>query len=75
MSTTPLPIHRDPEIMGGTPVFVGTPVPAQTLLDNLEGGGLARRLRQRFPVRHARAGYRELEAGAALLIAQTADAA
>ena len=38
MSTTPLPIHRDPEIMGGTPVFVGTPVPAQTLLDYLKGG-------------------------------------
>ena len=33
-----LPIHSDPEIMGGTPVFVGTRVPVQTLLDYLEAG-------------------------------------
>jgi uncharacterized protein (DUF433 family) len=26
----------DPEIMGGTPVFFGTRVPVQTLLDYLE---------------------------------------
>ena len=38
MSEAPLPIHRDPEIMGGAAVFVGTRVPAQTLLDYLEGG-------------------------------------
>jgi uncharacterized protein (DUF433 family) len=31
-------VHRDPEIMGGTPVFVGTRVPLQTLLDYLEAG-------------------------------------
>ncbi|MBM3128081.1 MAG: DUF433 domain-containing protein [Chloroflexi bacterium] len=29
---------RDPEILGGTPVFAGTRVPAQTLVDYLEGG-------------------------------------
>jgi uncharacterized protein (DUF433 family) len=31
-------ISRDPEVMGGTPVFAGTRVPVQTLLDYLEGG-------------------------------------
>jgi uncharacterized protein (DUF433 family) len=31
-------ICRDPEIMGGTPVFRGTRVPVQTLLDYLAGG-------------------------------------
>ena len=31
-------VSRNPEIMGGTPVFVGTRVPAQTLLDYLEAG-------------------------------------
>jgi uncharacterized protein (DUF433 family) len=31
-------IHSDPEILGGTPVFVGTRVPAQTLPDYLEHG-------------------------------------
>jgi uncharacterized protein (DUF433 family) len=29
-------IHSDPEIMSGVPVFVGTRVPLQTLLDYLE---------------------------------------
>lgn len=31
-------IHSDPEMMGGTPVFVGTRVPLQNLIDSLEGG-------------------------------------
>jgi uncharacterized protein (DUF433 family) len=30
--------HRDPEILGGTPVFCGTRVPVQNLIDALEGG-------------------------------------
>ena len=32
-------VHSDPEIMGGTPVFVGTRVPLQNLIDYREGGG------------------------------------
>lgn len=31
-------IHSDPEILGGTAVFVGTRVPAQALIDYLEAG-------------------------------------
>ena len=31
-------VHLNPEIMGGTPVFVGTRVPFQTLLDYLGAG-------------------------------------
>ena len=31
-------VHSDPEILGGTPVFVGTRVPLKNLLDYLEGG-------------------------------------
>jgi uncharacterized protein (DUF433 family) len=31
-------VHSDPEIMGGTPVFRGTRVPFQTLIDYLEAG-------------------------------------
>jgi uncharacterized protein (DUF433 family) len=31
-------VCRNPEIMGGTPVFCGTRVPVQTLLDYLEAG-------------------------------------
>jgi len=31
-------VHSDPNILGGTPVFVGTRVPVQALIDYLEGG-------------------------------------
>ena len=31
-------ISRDPEVMGGTPVFAGTRVPVQALFDDLMGG-------------------------------------
>jgi len=31
-------ISCSPDVMGGTPVFVGTRVPVQTLLDYLEAG-------------------------------------
>jgi uncharacterized protein (DUF433 family) len=31
-------ISCSPDVMGGTPVFSGTRVPVQTLLDYLEGG-------------------------------------
>ncbi len=31
-------VHSNMEIMGGTPVFVGTRVPLQNLIDYLEGG-------------------------------------
>jgi uncharacterized protein (DUF433 family) len=31
-------VHSDSEILGGTPVFVGTRVPLQNLIDYLEGG-------------------------------------
>jgi len=31
-------VHADPEILSGTPAFVGTRVPVRILLDYLEGG-------------------------------------
>ena len=31
-------VHSDPDILGGTPVFIGTRVPARALLDYLEHG-------------------------------------
>jgi uncharacterized protein (DUF433 family) len=31
-------VHSHPEILSGTPVFVGTRVPVRTLLDYREGG-------------------------------------
>jgi uncharacterized protein (DUF433 family) len=41
--------HSDPEIMGGTPVFQGTRVPVQTLLDYLEGGDTLDEFLDGFP--------------------------
>ncbi len=37
MSSARPVIHSDPDILGGTPVFRGTRVPFQALLDYLEG--------------------------------------
>jgi uncharacterized protein (DUF433 family) len=31
-------VHSDPEILGGTPVFIGTRVPLRNLFDYLERG-------------------------------------
>jgi uncharacterized protein (DUF433 family) len=31
-------VHRDPDILGGTPVFIGTRVPVKALLDYIAGG-------------------------------------
>jgi uncharacterized protein (DUF433 family) len=42
-------VHSDPEILGGTPVFVGTRVPFQTLLDYLEGGETLDEFLENFP--------------------------
>jgi uncharacterized protein (DUF433 family) len=42
-------ICRDPEIMGGAPVFRGTRVPVQTLLDYLEGGESIDQFLEGFP--------------------------
>jgi uncharacterized protein (DUF433 family) len=37
MKTLPV-VSISPDVMGGTPVFVGTRVPVQTLLDYLKAG-------------------------------------
>ncbi len=38
MTSTSRILHSDPDILGGTPVFIGTRVPIKTLLDYLEAG-------------------------------------
>jgi uncharacterized protein (DUF433 family) len=42
-------IHSDQEILGGTPVFVGTRVPVQSLFDHLEAGDSIEDFLQGFP--------------------------
>jgi uncharacterized protein (DUF433 family) len=42
-------VHSNPEILGGTPVFVGTRVPLQSLFDYLEGGETLDEFLRQFP--------------------------
>ena len=42
-------ISSSPDVMGGTPVFAGTRVPVQTLLDYLEWGVTIDDFLQGFP--------------------------
>ena len=61
-------VHSDPEILGGTPVFVGTRVPVQTLLVYLEKGETLEEFLDNFPTvaREQAVAFLE-EAGRALL--------
>lgn len=42
-------IQRDPNILGGTPVFVGTRLPVKTLMDYLEAGERLDEFLDHFP--------------------------
>ena len=42
-------ICRDPEVMSGTPVFCGTQVPVQTLIEYLEAGDSIDEFLEGFP--------------------------
>ena len=56
-------IHSDPEIMGGTPVFVGTRVPLQNLIDSLEGGESVEDFLDAFPTVTREQAIAVIEAG------------
>ncbi len=42
-------VHSDPEILGGTPVFLGTRVPVRNLIDFLEAGDSLEDFLRSFP--------------------------
>jgi len=42
-------VQSHPDILGGTPVFVGTRVPVQSLFDHLEGGETLDEFLHQFP--------------------------
>jgi len=42
-------VHADPDILGGTPVFVGTRVPVDALIDFLEGGDSIEDFLENYP--------------------------
>jgi uncharacterized protein (DUF433 family) len=49
MSVRHAVIQSDPEILGGTPVFAGTRVPVQNLIDYLEAGDTLDEFLEAFP--------------------------
>ena len=70
MASTNGIIVRDPDILGGTPVFNGTRVPFQTLLDYLEGGQTLAEFLDDFPTVSREAAIAALEAAKTLLVGQ-----
>ena len=63
-------IVKDPDILGGTPVFVGTRVPFQALLDYLEGGETLNEFLDDFPTVSREAAVAVLEFAKSLLVGQ-----
>lgn len=65
-------IHADPEILGGAPVFVGTRVPFQALLDYIEGGHPLADFLDDFPSVSREQAVEALEQAKELLVAHSA---
>jgi len=63
-------IIRDPDVLGGTPVFRGTRVPFQTLLDYLEGGQTLDEFLDDFPTVTRELAVRALEHAKSLVVSQ-----
>jgi uncharacterized protein (DUF433 family) len=61
-------VTTSPEVMGGTPVFPGTRVPVQTLLDYLEAGDSIDDFLAGFPTVTRERVVAFLERGAALTV-------
>jgi len=61
--------HSDPEILGGTPVFTGTRVPVQNLVDYLEGGETIDEFLAGFPTVKREQVIRFIEAATEKLLA------
>jgi len=63
-------IVKDPAILAGVPVFVGTRVPFQALLDYREGGDTLDDFLREFPGVTREAAVASLEEAKALVVAQ-----
>ena len=63
-------IIRDPEILSGEPVFRGTRVPFQTLLDYLEGGNTLDEFLEQYPGVSREQTIAALEEAKALILAR-----
>ena len=63
-------ITKDPDILGGTPVFRGTRVPVQALFDYLEGGETLEVFLAGFPTVSRAAALAALEEAKELLLSR-----
>jgi len=63
-------IVKNPEILGGVPVFVGTRVPFQALLDYLEGGQTIGDFLNDFPTVTRETAIAALEEAKALVVSR-----
>ena len=63
-------ITRDPDVLGGTPVFRGTRVPFQALLDYLEAGQTLNDFLDDFPTVTREAAVHVLEHAKALVVGE-----
>jgi uncharacterized protein (DUF433 family) len=70
MTSIPSVIHSDPDIMGGIPVFVGTRVPLQNLLDYLCAGDPLAEFLDDFPSVSREQAVAALRMAAQALVAQ-----
>ena len=70
MPTSNSVITRDPDVLGGTPVFRGTRVPFQALLDYLEGGQRLDEFLDDFPTVTREAVIHALEHAKSLVVGQ-----
>jgi uncharacterized protein (DUF433 family) len=70
MPSTVSVIHSDPEILGGTPVFVGTRVPFRNLIDYLERNHSLDEFLDSFPTVSREQAVASLEAAHEAMIAR-----
>lgn len=63
-------IVRDPEVLGGIPVFRGTRVPFQTFLEYLEAGNTLDEFLDDFPTVSRQAAIQVLEHAKSLVISE-----
>jgi uncharacterized protein (DUF433 family) len=69
MSTRTAVVHSDPEILGGTPVFIGTRVPLRNFFDYFERGHSLDEFLDAFPSVSKEQAVAALEAAHEVLIA------
>ena len=74
MPSSVVVIHTDPEILGGTPVFVGTRVPFRNLIDYLERNHSLDEFLDAFPTVSREQAVAALEAAHEAVIARARSA-